>query len=194
MSIDVARIEAAVAEILQAVGEDPARAGLTATPRRVAEAYSEFFAGNDMNAVDHLSSSIEFTAQADQTGELVILRDLEFRSMCEHHLLPFLGVAHVAYVPDERIIGLGNISRVVETISARAQLQERLTEEIADAIDEGLSPRGVLVVIDAVHGCVAARGPRQTASSTVTLASRGVLSDATERSEVMALIGRNGNA
>jgi GTP cyclohydrolase I len=192
MSIDVARIEAAVTEILAAVGEDPARAGLTATPRRVAEAYSEFFAGNTVNAVDHLSDSIEFTAKADQTGELVVLRDIEFRSMCEHHLLPFLGVAHVAYVPDERIIGLGSLARVVETISARAQLQERLTEEIADAIDEGLSPRGVLVVIDAVHGCVSARGPRQTSSSTVTLASRGVLNNSIERAEVMALIGSRG--
>ena len=114
--------------------------------------------------------------------------------MCEHHLLPFLGVAHVAYVPDERIIGLGNIARVVETIAARAQLQERLTEEIADAFDEGLSPKGVLVVIDAVHGCVSTRGPRQTASSTVTLASRGTLSNPVERAEVIALIGRGGNA
>jgi GTP cyclohydrolase I len=112
--------------------------------------------------------------------------------MCEHHLLPFLGVAHVAYVPDERIIGLGNLARVVETISARAQLQERLTEEIADAINEGLSPRGVLVVIDAVHGCVSARGPRQTSSSTVTLASRGVLNNPVERTEVMELIGGRG--
>ncbi|EPR75165.1 GTP cyclohydrolase I type 1 [Leifsonia rubra CMS 76R] len=192
MSIDVARIEAAVAEMLSAVGEDPARAGLTATPRRVAEAYSEFFAGNELNALDHLSDSIEFTAKADQTGELVLVRDIEFRSMCEHHLLPFLGVAHVAYVPDERIIGLGNIARVVETISARAQLQERLTEEITDAINDGLSPRGVLVVIDAVHGCVSTRGPRQTASSTVTLASRGILGDPLERAEVMALIGSRG--
>ncbi|MBH0023113.1 GTP cyclohydrolase I FolE [Salinibacterium sp. SWN248] len=194
MSIDLARIEAAVAEILDAVGEDPKRAGLTATPRRVAEAYSEFFAGNTIDPLVHLSDSIEFTAKADQTGELVLVRDIEFRSMCEHHLLPFLGVAHVAYVPDERIIGLGNIARVVETIAARAQLQERLTEEITDAINTGLSPRGVLVVIDAVHGCVSARGPRQTASSTVTLASRGVLSDPVERAEVMALIGRGGDA
>lgn len=195
MSIDIARIEAAVAEILDAVGEDPARAGLTATPRRVAEAYSEFFAGNHVDPLDHLADSIEFTANSDQTGELVVLRDIEFRSMCEHHLLPFLGVAHVAYVPDERIIGLGNLARVVETISARAQLQERLTEEIADAIDQGLSPRGVLVVIHASHGCVSARGSRQTSSSTVTLASRGVLSNPVERAEVMALIGgRDGNA
>ncbi|MGV8851763.1 MAG: GTP cyclohydrolase I FolE [Rhodoglobus sp.] len=192
MTIDVARIEAAVAEILDAIGEDPTRAGLTATPRRVAEAYTEFFAGNGVNALDHLSNSIEFTANADQTGELVVLRDIEFRSMCEHHLLPFLGVAHVAYVPQERIIGLGNLARVVETISARAQLQERLTEEIADAIDEGLSPRGVLVIIDAVHGCVSARGSRQTSSSTITLASRGMLSDPVERAEVIALIGARG--
>jgi GTP cyclohydrolase I len=192
MTIDVARIEAAVAEILDAVGEDPARAGLNATPRRVAAAYSEFFAGNAVNALDHLADSIEFTANSEQTGELVVLRDIEFRSMCEHHLLPFLGIAHVAYVPDERIIGLGNLARVVETISARAQLQERLTEEIATAIDEGLSPHGVLVVIDAAHGCVSARGPRQASSSTVTLASRGVLGNPVERAEVMALIGARG--
>jgi len=194
MSIDVARIEAAVAEILDAVGEDPTRAGLTATPRRVAEAYTEYFAGTNVDPLVHLADSIEFTAKADQTGELVVLRNIDFRSMCEHHLLPFLGVAHIAYVPDDRIIGLGNLARVVETVAARAQLQERLTEEVANAIDEGLAPMGVLIVVEAAHGCISARGPRQAASSTITLASRGTLSDPVNRAEVMALIGRGENA
>jgi len=109
--------------------------------------------------------------------------------MCEHHLLPFTGVAHVAYLPNNRIVGLGALSRVVETLAARPQLQERLTEEIADALQAGLDARGVLVVLDATHGCVTARGSRQTRSTTVTLASRGLFSQAVERAEVMGLIG-----
>ena len=123
------------------------------------------------------------------TGELVLLRDIEFRSICEHHLLPFVGVAHVAYVPGDRIVGLGRLPRVVETLASRPQLQEKLGEEIADALADGLGAKGVLVVLDAVHGCVIARGPRQSHSSTVTVASRGSLSDPVQRAEAMALIG-----
>ena len=186
MAIDSARIEAAVAELLSAIGEDPARPGLLDTPRRVAEAYGEFFAGVGRNPADHLRE----TLPTDGTGELVLLRNIEFRSICEHHLLPFTGVAHVAYVPGERIVGLGRLPRVVETLAARPQLQERLGEQVADALAEGLEPRGVLVVLDAVHGCVSARGARQAKSSTVTLASRGSLSEPAMRAAVVALIGR----
>lgn len=185
MAIDPGRIEAAVAELLSAIGEDPARPGLVDTPRRVAESYSEFFEGLGVNPVDHLRE----TVPTDGTGELVLLRDIEFRSICEHHLLPFVGVAHVGYLPGDRVVGLGRIPRVVETIASRPQLQERLGEEIADALQAGLDPRGVLVVLDAVHGCVTARGTRQSRSSTVTMAARGALDDPAGRAEAIALIG-----
>jgi len=185
VAIDSARIEAAVAELLSAIGEDPARPGLVDTPRRVAEAYGEFFEGLDSDPVEHLRE----TVPTEGTGELVLLRNIEFRSTCEHHLLPFTGVAHIAYVPGDRIVGLGKLPRVVDTLAARPQLQERLGEEIADALTAGLDPRGVLVVLDAVHSCVSARGPRQAHSSTVTVASRGTLSDPVQRAEAMTLIG-----
>ena len=183
--IDTARIEAAVAEILAAIGEDPARPGLVSTPSRVAEAYGEFFAGLGVDPLEPLAD----TVPSDGRGELVLVRDIEFRSVCEHHLLPFLGVAHVAYLPGDRIVGLGRLARVVEILAARPQLQERLGDQIADALTAGLAPRGVLVVLDAVHGCVTMRGSRQTRSSTVTIAARGVLADPVERAEVIALIG-----
>lgn len=190
--IDTPRIEAAVAEILAAIGDDPARPGLATTPRRIAAAYGDFFAGVGVDPVPELREGAELTTEPGERGELVLLRDIALRSMCEHHLLPFTGVAHVAYVPDERIIGLGRIPRLVEIVSARPQLQERLGEDIADALDRAISPTGVLVVIDARHGCVAARGVRYAESSTVTVASRGALADPVQRAEVMALIGRGG--
>lgn len=188
MAIDSGRIEAAVAELLLAIGEDPTRPGLVTTPRRIAESYAEFFSGLDEDPVDHLRDAKEFTDEK-ALGELVLLRDIEFRSMCEHHLIPFVGVAHVAYIPRARIVGLGKLPRVVETLSSRPQLQERLTEEIADALVAGLDPLGALVVLDAKHGCVSARGTRQVDSSTVTLASRGTLTDPVARAGVLALIG-----
>lgn len=187
MAIDSLRIETAVAGMLSAIGEDPGRPGLVETPRRVAQAYAEFFAGVGVDPLSHLADVAD--AEAGERGELVLMRGLDFRSMCEHHLLPFLGTAHVAYVPDERIVGLGSLAQVVETLASRPQLQERLTEEIADALAEGLGAAGVLVVLDAVHGCVTTRGTRQLNSSTVTVASRGVLSEPARRAEVMALIG-----
>ena len=188
MAIDSGRIEAAVGELLLAIGEDPARPGLVDTPKRIAQSYAEFFAVLDQDPVDHLRDAKEF-ADEKAVGELVLLRDIEFRSMCEHHLIPFVGVAHVAYIPRSRIVGLGKLPRVVETLSSRPQLQERLTEEIADALVAGLDPLGALVVLDAKHGCVSARGTRQVDSSTVTLASRGTLTDPVARSGVLALIG-----
>ena len=186
MGVDQPRIAAAVAEILAAIGEDPGRVGLETTPQRVAAAYGEFFAGLDQDPLDHLRDSVPV---GGSTGDLVLLRDIEFRSVCEHHLLPFLGIAHLAYLPGERIVGLGKLASVVETIAARPQLQERLTEEIADALQAGLAPRGVLVMLDASHGCVTTRGPRQSRSSTVTLATRGELAEPAARSEIISLIG-----
>lgn len=187
MAIDSGRIEAAVAEIIAAIGEDPARPGLERTPRLVAEAYAEFFSGVGVDPVIHLGDSVGLAP--GESGDLVLMRDVAFRSICEHHLLPFLGIAHLAYVPAERVVGLGRLANVVETVASRPQLQERLTEEIADAIDSGLAPKGVLVVLDAVHGCVTSRGPRQVGASTVTMATRGTLSDPAERAGVLTLLG-----
>jgi len=194
VAIDSARIEAAVVELLAAIGEDPARPGLAATPRRVAESYAEFFAGIDEDPLDHLSDATDVGADAGELGELVLLRDVDFRSICEHHLLPFTGVAHLAYAPGARIVGLGHLPRVVETLSSRPQLQERLGEQIADAIDTGLAPRGVLVMLDARHGCVSARGTRQVDSTTVTVASRGTLSEPVAQAAVLATIAAGGSA
>jgi len=184
---DRSRIEAAVAEILAAIGEDPSRPGLAATPARVADAYQEFFAGlgEDPSAV--LGDPVPLDGT---DAETVLVRDIHFRSVCEHHLLPFLGVAHVAYVPSDRIVGLGRIPKMIEVLADRPQLQERLGEEIAETLETGVGAKGVLVVLDAAHQCVTTRGARQTDSSTVTIASRGVLSDPAARAELIALIGR----
>lgn len=193
MPIDSGRIEAAVVELLRAIGEDPARPGLARTPQRIAASYAELFAGIDEDPLAHLAASTDF-ADEHSAGELVLVRDIAFRSTCEHHLLPFTGVAHLAYVPNERIVGLGKLARVVETLSSRPQLQERLGEQIADTLEEGLAPRGVLVVLDARHGCVTARGTRQASSTTVTVASRGTLAEPANRAGVLALIGRGADA
>ncbi|WP_295127069.1 GTP cyclohydrolase I FolE [uncultured Leifsonia sp.] len=184
---DRPRIEAAVAEILAAIGEDPSRPGLAETPSRVADAYEEFFAGIGVDARSELGEPVPLEGAAAET---VILRDIRFRSVCEHHLLPFLGVAHVAYLPGETVIGLGRIPRAIEVLSARPQLQERLTEQIADAIESGAEARGVLVVLDASHECVTTRGARQTAATTVTIAARGAFTEPASRAELIALIGR----
>lgn len=185
--IDTGRIEAAVAEILAAIGDDPERQGLLATPSRVAQAYAEFFSGVGVDPASHLRETIEVTD--GERSELVILRDIEFRSICEHHLLPFTGVAHLAYQPGEKIVGLGRLAKVVDTVASRPQLQERLTEQIADALQDGLDPRGVMVVVDSSQGCMTARGSRQVRSTNVTMATRGRLSDPVERAEVVSLIG-----
>jgi GTP cyclohydrolase I len=190
--VDTARIERAVRELLLAIGEDPDRAGLERTPARVAEAYAEYFSGIGADPQAPLADSVEIGAADDgepATGDAVVLRDLRFRSVCEHHLLPFIGTAHVAYLPGARIVGLGRIPAVVDTLANRPQLQERLAEEIADALEAGLDPRGVLVVLDATHGCVTTRGARQEHSSTITIASRGALAEPAARAEIIALIG-----
>jgi GTP cyclohydrolase I len=183
VAIDQGRIEAAVVELLHAIGEDPDRPGLTSTPQRIAASYAELFAGLDEDPLEHLADAAEFTGD-DAVGELVLVRDIAFRSTCEHHLLPF-----TAYVPGERIVGLGKLARVVETLSSRPQLQERLGDQIADVLERGLAPRGVLVVLDARHGCVTARGTRQTESTTVTVASRGSLAEPAAQAGVLALVG-----
>ena len=184
--IDRPRVEAAVAEILAAIGEDPTRAGLLTTPQRVADAYEELFAGMGQDPLEPLADRISLEGHE---AEAVIMRDITFRSVCEHHLIPFIGVAHIAYLPGDHVVGLGRLPRVVEALALRPQTQERLSDEIADALVSGLDPRGVLVVLDAVHGCVTTRGARQAESSTVTIASRGELADPAARAELISLIG-----
>ena len=190
--VDTGRIERAVHEILLAIGEDPTRPGLERTPQRVAESYAEFFGGLHVDPLTHLADTVPLGATeagVPATSDAVVLRDLSFRSVCEHHLLPFVGTAHVAYLPGDRVVGLGRIPAVIDTLAARPQLQERLAEEIADTLEAGLEPKGVLVILDAQHRCVTTRGARQERSSTITIASRGALAEPAARAEIIALIG-----
>ncbi len=189
MPIDSGRVEDAVTELLLAIGEDPARPGLAETPRRVADSFAEYFGGVGVDPASVLGDGRDMEADADELGELVLLRDIDFRSMCEHHLVPFHGTASVGYIPGDHLVGLGRLADVVEVAAARPQVQERLTEQIADALEAGLAPRGVLVVLGARHECVAARGPRQHRSSMVTVAARGELAEPARRAEVLALVG-----
>lgn len=184
--VDEKRIEAAVREILAAIGDNPDREGLVETPRRVARMYSEIFAGMDEDAAAHLKVFNE-----GNNDEMVIVRDIPMYSMCEHHLLPFIGKAHIAYIPGNgRVIGLSKLARIVNTYAKRPQLQERLTAQVADFLYENLSPQGVAVVVEAEHLCMTMRGARASGSQTRTSALRGNMrSDAKTRAEVMALLG-----
>jgi GTP cyclohydrolase I len=192
VAVDRARVAALVRELLDAIGEDPDRPGLRQTPQRVADAYAEFFSGVGEDAAAPLAHTISVTrGPAPETlpSGAVLLRDVAFRSICEHHLLPFRGRAHIAYVPGEQVVGLGALPKVVEILSSRPQVQERLGEQIADAIASSLDARGVLVVLDAVHECVTMRGARQSETSTVTIAARGDLTEPAARAELIALLG-----
>ena len=183
--MDREKIVAAVADILEAVGENPNREGLIRTPERVADMYAEILSGIDKDPKDYLET--QFTE--DKHEEMVIVRDIPFSSICEHHLMPFIGKAHVAYIPEGgRITGLSKIARVVEGYSHRLQLQERLTTEIAEAIMEVLKPKGVLVVIEAEHMCMSIRGVKKPGSLTVTSAVRGIFHKTVTRSEALSLI------
>jgi GTP cyclohydrolase I len=182
---DAERVKRAVVELISAIGEDPSREGLAATPTKFSEAYAEFFKGVDQNPLEVLAET--FPAEHN---EVVILKDIDFVSMCEHHLLPFTGVAHVAYLPNDRVIGLGRLPKLVELIAARPQLQENLTAQIADALEAGLSTKGVVVVLEARHHCVVSRGARQPEANTVTMAARGYYSEPAARAEVMGLISK----
>jgi GTP cyclohydrolase I len=184
--VDLERIRAAVVEILEAIGEDSQRDGLLRTPDRVANMYAEVFAGLREDPEHHLE--VQFEAGHD---EMVLVKDIPFYSMCEHHLLPFVGKAHVAYVPGEhgKITGLSKLARLVEAYARRPQVQERLTSQVADKLMEALDPRGALVVIEAEHHCMSMRGVQKPGSLTLTSAVRGIfLSDAT-RAEAFQLIG-----
>ncbi|WP_019869895.1 GTP cyclohydrolase I FolE [Salinispora oceanensis] len=185
-SVDLARLEKAVREILIAVGEDPDRDGLQQTPARVARAYAELFAGLRVDPAQVLSTTFE--ASHD---ELVLVRDIDVMSLCEHHLLPFRGSAHIGYVPgtDGRITGLSKLARLVEVFARRPQVQERLTAQVADLLMAQLQPRGVIVVLECEHMCMAMRGIQKSGARTITSAVRGSLqADARTRAEAMALI------
>ena len=188
--VDLPRIERAVREILEAVGEDPNREGLLETPSRVARMYAEIFAGLHVDVRDTIKVFHE-----EDHDEMIMVGDIPFYSMCEHHLLPFIGKAHVVYIPqDGRILGLSKIARVVDIISRKPQLQERLTSQIADAIVTAVQPMGVAVVVEAEHLCMTMRGIRKPGSITVTSALRGLCKrDARSRAEAMSLIYHGGN-
>lgn len=195
MAVDRDRVAAAVHEILVAIGEDPDRPGLAATPQRVADAYAEFFAGVGADAAAPLAKTISVSrGPAPETlpSGVVLLRGIRFRSVCEHHLLPFAGSAHVAYLPGGQVVGLGALPEVVEVLAARPQVQERLGEQIADTIASAIDARGVLVALDAAHECVTMRGPRQQDATTVTVAARGALAEPAARAEVVAMIAGSG--
>ena len=186
MSVDRGRIEKAVREILEAIGDDPDRDGLQATPERVARMYEEVFAGLHEDPARHLTTTFE--AGHD---EMVMVRDIPFTSLCEHHLVAFTGKAHVAYIPgdDGRITGLSKLARLVEGYARRPQVQERLTTQVADAMEAALVPRGVIVVMEAEHLCMSMRGVRKPGAVTVTSAVRGLFRDhAATRAEAMGFI------
>ena len=189
--VDRARVEAAVRELLAGIGEDPDREGLVGTPDRVARACEELFGGIGQDPAAHLRKQFH---EPESEG-LVIVRDIPFHSMCEHHLLPFVGVAHVAYLPREgRITGLSKIARCVAGYAARPQVQERLTSEVADAMVRELDPLAVLVVMEAEHTCMTMRGIKAAGAKTTTIATRGTLaSDDAARAEALSLLGRGTN-
>jgi len=191
MGVDKGRIEKAVREILEAIGEDPDRDGLQRTPLRIAEMYDEIFAGLHDDPSKHLT--VTFEADHD---EMVMVRDIAVTSLCEHHLVPFAGRAHVAYIPGEdgRITGLSKIARLVDGFAKRPQVQERLTTQIADALVDVLKPDGVFVVIEAEHMCMSMRGVKKPGSLTITSAVRGLFkTNAATRAEAMSLITHPGN-
>jgi GTP cyclohydrolase I len=183
--IDLDRVEHAVRELLLAIGEDPDRDGLAQTPARVARSYAEIFAGMGQKPEDVLTTSFEIGH-----NELILVKDIEVYSTCEHHLVPFHGVAHVGYIPghDGRVTGLSKLARLVDVFARRPQVQERMTTQIADALSEHLKPLGVLVVIECEHLCMSMRGVRRPGSRTITSAVRGQLRDPATRAEAMGLV------
>lgn len=181
--VDHKRIEAAVREILSAVGEDLDREGLKGTPRRVAKMYAELFAGMRHDPNEHI------TVFNESYDEVVVLRDIPFYSVCEHHLMPFIGSAHVAYLPDGQVLGVSKLARIVDCFACRPQVQERLTTQISDFLMEKLKPKGVAVVLEAAHSCMTIRGVRKPGSIMTTSALRGIFrSDPRSRAEVLSLM------
>jgi GTP cyclohydrolase IA len=185
--VDLGRIEKAVLEILEAVGENPQREGLRDTPKRVARMYAELLDGMHQDPSEHLKSIFH-----EKYDEIVLLRDIPFYSICEHHLMPFIGKAHVAYLPAGKVLGVSKLARVVDAFARRLQVQERLTEQIADFLMKNLKPQGVTVVLEASHSCMTIRGIQKPGAVMVTSALRGIFkSDPRSRSEVMALLHKS---
>ena len=184
---DRKKIEKAIKMLLEGMGEDPEREGLVDTPRRVAGMYEEILAGMDSDAAEHLSR--QFNVEG---SDIVIEKDITFYSMCEHHLMPFFGKVHIAYIPEGKVVGLSKLARTVEVFARRLQLQEQLTRQIADAIVENLSPKGVMVVVEAEHTCMTMRGVKKPGSTTVTTVTRGEFEkNAEQQALVLDLIHRN---
>ncbi|UYQ77691.1 GTP cyclohydrolase I FolE [Glutamicibacter sp. JL.03c] len=183
--IDQPRIAAAVREILEAIGEDPDRDGLADTPKRVAKAYAEFFAGLHQDAAEHLSTTFDI-----EHDEMVLVKDIPFYSTCEHHLVPFYGTAHIGYIPGKggKVTGLSKLARLVEVYARRPQVQERLTTQIVDSLVEHLNPAGAIVVVECEHMCMSMRGVQKPGAKTVTSAVRGQLRETATRAEAMSLI------
>jgi GTP cyclohydrolase IA len=185
VAFDSARIEAAVGEILEAIGEDPSREGLRQTPARVARAYEEMFRGLRENPEEVLTTTFEL-----DHDEMILVKDIEVWSQCEHHLVPFFGAAHIGYIPSEdgRITGLSKLARLVDVYARRLQVQERLTSQVADSLVKLLRPRGAIVVVECEHLCMTMRGVRKPGAKTITSAVRGQLRDPATRAEAMSLI------
>ena len=185
--VDLESIKQAVRTILTAVGEDPDRSGLLETPRRVAKMYAEMFSGLQQDPARHLRVTFP-----EEYNELVLVRDIPFTSMCEHHLLPFSGTAHVGYIPKGRVTGLSKLARVVDEVAHRPQVQERMTQTVADLIEQELDTTGVAVMVQAEHSCMSIRGIKKHGSKTVTSAMRGVFKTSlASRSEVLSLMTQN---
>ena len=184
-AVDTARIERAVFELLKAIGEDPNRDGLKDTPARVARAYQEIFSGVNQDPTELLTTNFDLGHE-----ELVLVKNIEVYSVCEHHLLPFFGQAHIAYLPGfaGKVTGLSKLARVIDLYAKRPQVQERLTNQVADAIEAKLEPAGVMVIMEAQHLCMSMRGIKKTSAVTITNATRGLLKDEPHRSEVLNLI------
>jgi len=183
-SMDRKKIKAAIRLILEGIGEDPDREGLTETPERVARMYEEIFGHGEEDPRVSLSKQFD-----EQHHEVVLVKDIPFFSMCEHHLMPFFGKAHVAYIPNGRVVGISKLARVVESFARRPQLQERMTSQIADIVNEELKPEGVAVVCEAVHTCMTMRGVKKPGSTVITSAMRGAFrKNISTRTEIMALI------
>lgn len=187
--INLSKIEQAVRSILEAIGEDPDREGLKETPKRVAKMYEELFWGLNKDPKEYFETIFN-----EEHEELVLVKDIPFYSMCEHHLVPFYGHAHIAYLPKSgKVAGLSKLARAVEAVSKRPQLQERITAQVADTILETLDPKGVFVVLEAEHMCMTMRGVKKPGSKTVTMATRGLFKeDASLRREVLQMIGKDG--
>lgn len=182
--VDLKRIEKAVLEILEAVGEDPTREGLKDTPARVSRMYAELLEGMQHEPIEHMQSIFH-----EEYDEIVLLRDIPFYSVCEHHMMPFIGKAHVAYLPDGKVLGVSKLARLVDAFARQLQVQERLTAQIADFLMENLKPKGVSVVIEASHSCMTIRGIKKPGAMMVTSALRGIFKkDPRSRSEVLTLM------